>query len=181
MDKLDQEIVAILKRASQARRLAEEQLRAADELEKEAKILRRAAELRPTVIYDTQEEQKGDEEISVKRGGRQPGSISKVWRGVLADIASIGAVDASTIALLAKRRGLDIQERSAAERARAYVNDGFFVSAEGGLYSVTPLAVNKFNLNVLADAENNSAPPSDGGAVNSSGVSAPDTSAGGAR
>jgi hypothetical protein len=159
MDKLDEEIRKVQKEAADLKRRA-------DAKELELKALQRAAALRPTVSevlaaeFEPEstegpplddgsaglEDVLGVEPPENKRGGRQPGAISKQWRTILNDILDNQPVDIEGIVLLAVRHGLELQHGSALSRMRHYIELGYVEDAGEGRYRVTSEAVNRFGL-----------------------------------
>lgn len=147
MDKLEAEISKAKKEAAELRRKAEEK-------ELEIRTLMRAAKLRPAppvVASEPEvghEESTGNDESQTQRGGRQRGAISKQWRAVLAAIYDAGKnplIDLDGVVLLAKAKGLDLQDSSALARMRTYVELGY-VEEHDGRFRVTRDAVARFNL-----------------------------------
>lgn len=165
MDKLDEEIRKVQKEAADLKRRA-------DAKELELKALQRAAALRPPtseMLDATQDTDDPDillfdepgtaqriadilgipsptEDKSDKRGGRQPGAISKQWRTILNDISFNQPVDLPTIVLLASGHGLELQESSALSRMRHYLELGYVEETSDGKYRVTDAAIKRFDL-----------------------------------
>jgi len=162
MDDLDAEI-------DKAKREVAELKRKAEAKELWLKGLQRAAELRPApqVIPDQSsdglegneasdpdtttgdaelDEMLGFTEKAEKRGGRQPGAISKQWRTILSDIFANQPVDLATIVLLASVHGLELQESSALSRMRHYLELGYVEETSDGRYRVTDAAIKRFDL-----------------------------------
>lgn len=155
MDKLESEIQAKLREAEALRKKAEAAQVKAEQAEHEARILQKAAELRPrlggaSIITSPSEAVVGlvAPQLEASRGGRQPGSISLKWRRVLADLAGDNnkPFDIDGLILVAKRRDLELEDRSARERIRRYVEQGFLVEAGPGRFQVTDTAIERFNL-----------------------------------
>jgi len=156
MDKLEAEIQAKLKEAEALRRKAEATHARAEQAELEARILRRAAELRPNAREEEEEEGPDESDIfgvfdeaasPIQRRGRQPGSISRKWREILSDLAGTGkAFTIEGLIAAAGRRSLGIEERTARERIRRYIEQHFVQEVSHGLYVVTDEAIQRFGL-----------------------------------
>ncbi len=93
------------------------------------------------------------------------------WRQVLADLAGKQnknqPFDINGLILVAKHRGLDLQDRSARERIRSYVEHGFLQDS-GGLYRVTDAAIRQFGLldgNEAERSDADEASETDGGGL----------------
>jgi hypothetical protein len=82
------------------------------------------------------------------RGGRQPGAISKTWRGILSglywDTSPLDeAFDDAHIVKFAKRYGITLRPSEAATRMEHYSKFGY-VTINDGAYRVTSIAAEKF-------------------------------------
>jgi hypothetical protein len=146
MDKLEEEIQKIQREAADLKRRAE-----AKELELRA--LQKATELRPRAQSSqdpdlTTDDPDADlfELPSEKRGGRQPGAISRKWRGILNDIYANEPVTTEMVVLLASGHGLDLQEGSALSRMNRYIEFGYIEPFGKDQYRVTETAVRRFDL-----------------------------------
>jgi hypothetical protein len=150
MDRLDTEIVEKLREVASLRK----QLEA---LELEVKVLKRAAQLRPSggasdgfIVngLDGENRRPADVKTDVRKFGRQPGAISMPWRGVLKDIYDSGnhGVNLAGLVLLANRRGIELLERSAKETTKRYVENGFLDETRSGEFVVTEAAISRFDL-----------------------------------
>lgn len=155
MDKLESEILAKLREAEALRKKADAAQAKAEQAEQEARILQRAAELRPRADGRPSSIVSIPAEALIQlppsepvRGGRQPGSISMRWRRVLADLAEDknNPFDINGLILVARRRGVELEDRSARERIRRYLEQGFLVEAGPGRFQVTDAAIERFKL-----------------------------------
>lgn len=162
MDKLDAEIEKTRKELADLKRKVEAR-------ETELRALVKAAELRPEpaasptverepkrVRLNAPAPESGPADPTLppgtitveRRGGRQPGAISKQWRNVLDGIYAEGKNrphDVGAISLLAESAGLDLQVSSVLARMKNYVELGY-VEEVNGHYRVTPTAIEKFEL-----------------------------------
>ena len=81
-----------------------------------------------------------------KRGGRQPGAISKRWREALSWCVATGNPPRSAEAFQAElQKKLGLTEASVRERVRHYTVTGFLIE-QGGCYRVSEAAIRKFHL-----------------------------------
>lgn len=77
------------------------------------------------------------------RPGRQPGAISKEWRGILANLYSLSTFDESAIIDAAKEHGINLKHSNARLQMAAYKGHGY-VEDKDGRWKVTDLAAGKF-------------------------------------
>jgi hypothetical protein len=159
MDKLDQEIEA--KRREVAHYKAQH-----DAAALELRALERAAALRPSVstalevsIIEPPKNPKAREKTKVRtivrKGGRQPGSISPNWQNVLRAMYRSGnrkhKYDA--IHAITERLGLGLSDASTRDRVRNMTKTGLLSGNPARGFAVTDEAVAKFGL-----AQSNEAP-----------------------
>jgi len=105
-----------------------------------------------------------------RRTGREPGSINGAWQKFLGIMVLAGNAElprSEFVKKAAEHSGL--AEPSARQRVRAFIESGILIE-KNGLVSVSDVAIERFKLRF----QKNSAPPVEGGAVNGSGVSAPE-------
>lgn len=139
-DALDAEIEA------KRRELVEARERVAA-VEFEVRTLERAAELRP--VLEVAVPRRASSGARSRRGGRQPGAISKVWQKILAalvahypdgatphDIASFGPAVGLT----------NLKPKDARAQAEKYVGLGYFEVADGDRFRVSVAARERYGL-----------------------------------
>jgi hypothetical protein len=91
------------------------------------------------------------------RPGRQPGAISKEWRGILADLYSLNTFDESAIIDAAKDHDINLKHSNARLQMAVYKGHGY-VEGVNGHWKVTRFAAEKFGF--LREANENEAPTS---------------------
>lgn len=140
MDALDEAIATKQREVGEARdRLAR--------LEMELATLERAAELRPASEVGRRVAGRPEQYVNARRrGGRQPGAISKKWRAILHHVATHfpegGTPD--DIASFGPGIGLkNLKPKDARQQAEKYVELGFLEAADGR-FKVTDLARKRF-------------------------------------
>lgn len=109
-----------------------------------------------------------------RRGGRQPGSISRKWRQALADFVAAGnaPVDQSAFYLLTRGR-TGLAASSVRERVRNYIVQGILTERNGKI-SVSQNAIESLHLRELAQQRQTTPSADADEVVNGSGVSAPE-------
>ena len=143
------------------------------DVEVELAALKRAAEIRP-INVDIPFAPEKAEPPAVKRGGRQPGSLSMKWRLALADIVAAGNnwVDHQQFYLLTRGR-LRLNESSVRERVRSYLAQGILEEQDNKL-RVAAWIIAKYNLAELGNDDETASPAEASEAANGSGVQPPD-------
>lgn len=159
MDKLDQEIAAKRREVT----LYKAQYDAAA---LELRALERAASLRPSASTPAHTSPAEQPKVSkarertrtrstVRKGGRQPGSISVSWQNVLREMYRTGnrkhKYDA--IHTITQRLGLGVSEASTRDRVRNMTKTGLLSGGPAKGFAVTDEAIAKFGL-----AQSNEAP-----------------------
>ncbi|MEQ1648434.1 MAG: hypothetical protein ABL898_07605 [Hyphomicrobiaceae bacterium] len=169
-EKIREEVDAHRVRLEVATRNFEDARMMLRDMEIELRTLEKAASMRPlpevaatAVVTDDLNKTVA---ATAKRGGRQPGSISKVWRLALGDIVSAGnqPVDADQFYLLTRGR-LGLAQNSVRERLRQYAALGLLVEA-GGKYCVSDTTIERFKLKDQVSGPNTIVHAQVGGIVN---------------
>lgn len=141
-DELDAAIEAARTERKAAKEQADHWVRRVELLDVRLDALEQAAKLRPVRGEAT----RAKVETANSNRGRQPGAISKVWRGVLTTVAARypdGAQDPE-IAEIARDAGLpNVRPKDVRERMLSYEQHSYVETAISG-WRVTALALAKF-------------------------------------
>ena len=138
LDKLDRAIADKRKELEQLREIVALQQRAAELAAAELRALELAAQMRP--LANGQSEPSG-------RKGRQPGALSKEWRGVLRAMhLQGGRFSYGAIGVLAGNQGIAATPSGVRERVRTFLDKGFLDGSPPDGFVVTLLAAERFEL-----------------------------------
>ncbi|MGH7091410.1 MAG: hypothetical protein ACREFQ_21170, partial [Stellaceae bacterium] len=156
-DPLDQEIAKARAECGYAREQRDAWITKVAIAEAKLAGLERAAELRPAramvmrVPHHAQKAPASISEPNAHKGGRQLGAISKIWRGIMQDMAirhPAGASD-QQITTIAQAHGLsNIRPRDARRQMEKYLELDFVSRAGTGVvneWQITEAACQKFN------------------------------------
>lgn len=103
------------------------------------------------IAYEHAAELRPAEEGRTARRGRQPGAISREWRGVLRAIAfSSGPQTSEQIHSVALSHGITADISSVRDRIRAFQSAGYLLLVGPDLWAVTSIAAGRFGFEDFA-------------------------------
>lgn len=138
-DKLDRMIQDKAREVSEVRSQIQGLQRSLEIMEAQLAGLEAAAELRPSVAQE------------IKKG-RQPGAISREWRGVLNRVWMLGPLTYQGIRDAAASEGLNVDISNVRERVRTFVKSSLLEGDPEGGFSVTNEAAERFGFARAFDA-----------------------------